>query len=92
MIFSSSVFLFLFFPIVLIIYFIIPERFIKIRNLWLLIMSLIFYAWGEPLHVFLMLLSIVFNYFLGLLVSRSRRKIYVGISCVYNLGILFVFK
>ena len=63
MVFSSIVFLFTFLPITLALYFVIPVR--RIRNIVLLIASLVFYAWGEPVYIFLMIFSIVFNYFLG---------------------------
>ena len=60
MVFSSIVFLFTFLPVVLILYFLVPKA---AKNVILLIASLIFYAWGEPVYVFLMLLSILLNYF-----------------------------
>ena len=58
MVFSSIVFIFMFLPAVMILYRFIPE---KMKNGLLLIASLIFYAWGEPVYVFLMIFSIVFN-------------------------------
>jgi alginate O-acetyltransferase complex protein AlgI len=69
MVFSSPVFLFLFLPIVLGIYFILP-RFM--RNCWLLVMSLLFYTWGEHLFTLVMLASIAMNYLSGLLIDRFR--------------------
>ena len=62
MVFSSMVFIFIFLPAVMILYRILPE---KLRNGLLLTASLIFYAWGEPVYVLLMMFSIVFNYFIG---------------------------
>ena len=59
MVFSSLLFLFRFLPIILLIYFIVPRRF---RNFILFVGSLIFYAWGEPIVVFLMILSILVHY------------------------------
>ena len=50
-----------FLPITLLLYFLIPERFLKVRNLWLLIASLIFYGWGEPKYIAVMAFSILFN-------------------------------
>ncbi|MGN0514346.1 MAG: MBOAT family O-acyltransferase [Lachnospiraceae bacterium] len=91
MVFSSAIFLFAFLPILLLVYFLIDR---KLRNIVLLIASLVFYAWGEPKNVFLMLLSITVNYFLGLLIERFEKgaKFFLVISIVYNLGMLFVFK
>lgn len=63
MIFSSIFFIFAFLPIVLLIYYLVP---MKLKNLFLLIVSLIFYAWGEPIYVVLMIFSIVINYVCGL--------------------------
>ena len=62
MVFSSITFLFLFLPIVLAVYYIVPE---KAKNIILLIASILFYAWGEPVYIVLMLLSIILNYFCG---------------------------
>ena len=62
MLFSSITFLFLFLPIVMAVYYIVPGRG---KNIVLLIASLFFYAWGEPVYVVLMILSILFNYFCG---------------------------
>ena len=69
-VFSNLVFLYVFLPIVLLSYFLVP-RFLK--NTMLLIASLFFYAWGEPTYVFLMLFSILMNYFFGLAVSKSEK-------------------
>ncbi|MGI5977338.1 MAG: MBOAT family O-acyltransferase [Candidatus Limivicinus sp.] len=98
MVFSNSVFLFLFLPIsVLVYYFLFALKInIKICNIWLLIISFIFYAWGEPVYVFLMILSITVNYLLGRWVEKyaktSKGKRIVAYACIYNLGQLFVFK
>ncbi len=77
MVFSSAAFLFLFLPVTLLLYY--PKLFYKNRekeiakkNLVLLAVSLVFYAWGEPLYVLLMMLSIVFNYFIGLDIEMHR--------------------
>ncbi len=93
MVFSSTVFLFLFLPIVLIVYYnpIIKAR--KFRNIFLLLASLLFYAYGEPIFVFFMLFSIIVNYFLGIKVAKSQyRKVYIKIAYIYNLFVLFIFK
>ncbi len=90
MVFSSSVFFMAFLPITLVLYFLIPERFLKVRNLWLLIASLIFYSWGEPKYIAVMAFSIVFNYVMGRLVSRSKALL---VFCLFgNLAILGFFK
>ena len=67
MLFSSLTFLFGFLPILLILYFILKKR--KYKNIVLLIFSLIFYAWGEPKYIFLMLLTILIVYIFGILID-----------------------
>lgn len=94
MIFSTNAFLFLFLPIVLIIYY---NPFIKKRefkNSFLVLASLGFYAWGEPVYVILMILSICMNYGFALLIGyfQKKRRIFLIVSLAGNLGILFVFK
>ena len=71
MVFSNLVFLFIFLPIVLTVYYISPR---KLKNIILLLASLVFYAWGEPTYVFLMLLSIAINYVFGLMVSDKSKN------------------
>ncbi|MFT3868119.1 MAG: MBOAT family protein [Nibricoccus sp.] len=93
MVFSSPLFLFLFLPLVML-GLILPR--LWMRNLWLLVFSLIFYAWGEVAFIFLMLASTVLNYFLGLWVDRenepARRKWAVTIAIILNIGTLGFFK
>ena len=94
MLFSSIVFLFTFLPAVLVLYYLLPERF---HNPVLLLASLIFYAWGEPVYIFLMLLSILFNYFSGLdiarnLTDRGLAKRSLIFNIVVNIAILGFFK
>ena len=93
MVFSNLVFLFLFLPIVLIVYFLAPTR---IRNTILLIASLLFYAWGEPKYVLLMLFAVFINYLFGLLVGTSLsdrwRRLVLILSILANLGILGFYK
>ena len=67
MVFSSLVFLFAFLPIALLLYFLVPRKW---RNFILLIISLIFYAWGEPIYIVLMLFSTLVDFIHGLLVER----------------------
>lgn len=94
MVFSSIVFLFTFLPITLILYYISPR---KMKNIVLLLISLIFYAWGEPVYVFLMMFTTVFDYLIGLLINKYRRnkikskRIFI-FAVLVNLGILGFFK
>ncbi len=97
MIFSSTLFLFIFLPLVLVIYYLIPKRFVMAKNVELLIASLLFYAWGEPKNVLLMIISIAANYGFGLLLakfdeSKKIRRLVLIVSIVFNLGMLFFFK
>ena len=93
MVFSSPIFLFLFLPVVLA-FCALPG--LRLRNSLLLIFSVIFYAWGEVLFVFLMLGSALVNHFLGRWVDRetepSRRKWAVGVAVALNIGTLAFFK
>mgnify|MGYP002767427904 CR=1 FL=1 len=94
MVFSSIPFLYYFLPAVLIIYFIAPKQ---LKNAVLLLSSLVFYAWGEPKYVFLMLVSIACGYIFGLLIEKSRSsakkaKLFLGISVAISLGFLLYFK
>lgn len=96
MIFSSIFFLFVFLPISLLLYYLIPWKF---KNTVLLLVSLVFYAWGEPIYILLMLFSIVFNYFSGIeidyyhkLRDRKNKKISFWFTVAVNLGILGFFK
>jgi alginate O-acetyltransferase complex protein AlgI len=94
MVFSSPLFLFLFLPVVLTLYALLPG--IRARNLCLLIVSLIFYAWGEVGFIFLLLGSTLANWFLGLRVDHeqdpARRKSAVTWAIVLNIGLLAFFK
>ena len=94
MLFSSNTFLFGFLPAVVVLYYLCPRR---CRNVLLLVSSLIFYGWGEPKYVLLMLVSILLNYFCGLAAAwqqsrqRSTRGVLV-LGVVLNLGMLGFFK
>ncbi len=72
MVFSSEIFLFVFLPCVLVIYYALLRNTRKLKNIFLLAASLFFYAWGEPIHVFLMIGTILLNWFFGILVDRLR--------------------
>ena len=90
MVFSSLTFISIFLPIVFLIYTLIPGN--QIKNIILLIASLLFYAYGEPVYVLLMIVSILMNYILGLLCSAKKSKIYIMLAIILNLGILAFFK
>lgn len=92
MVFSQTTFLFLFLPIVLIAYYNPFFKSTVFKNVILVISSILFYAWGEPIYVLLMLASIIINWIFGLLANGKSGKIFVGLSVVFNIGILFVFK
>ena len=93
MVFSSIVFLFRFLPLFFLLYYLVPER---MKNLILFLGSLIFYAWGEPVYVLLMLFSTVVDYVHGRLLERLRgkrgAKLVLLSSVVINLGVLCFFK
>ena len=97
MLFSSTIFLFSFLPAVILGYYIIPRRWREGRNLFLLAASLLFYAWGEPSFVLVMLASIFANYVFGLWVDGCMRKsksprFALFTAAAANLALLFVFK
>ena len=94
MVFSSPLFLLLFLPFVLAVYFVLPG--LRLRNHWLLLASLFFYAWGEPGFILLLLGSTLINFGLGKWVERSekisRRKQVVALAVAVNIGFLAFFK
>lgn len=93
MVFSSLVFLFVFLPVILILYYISSNKY---KNYLLLIASLFFYAWGEPTYVLIMILSIIVNYICGLLVEENKKTIIkkfgLILAIVFNILMLGVFK
>ena len=90
MLFNSLTFLLLFFPIVFFLYFSLP---LKFKNVFLIIISLIFYAWGEPFYVFLLIALIVVNYRFSLSLSESKnKKIILIFSIMINVLVLGFFK
>lgn len=94
MLFSSLIFLFYFLPLVLLGNLLVPERF---KNLFLLIASLIFFAWGGVSNTIVFIVSILINYFSGLLIARNeknerKKKLVFIISIILNLGILCFYK
>ena len=94
MIFSSNIFLFAFLPCVLLGYALLPRT--GLRNVWLLAVSLLFYAWGEHFYVLLMLGSIALNYVCALLLQHWRghvlSRVFLWIAVIANLGLLAFFK
>ena len=94
MVFSSLVFLCVFLPTVFLLYTIIPVH--KVRNGLLIVFSLVFYAYGEPIYVFLMIISSLVNFlcalFIGKSETKSRKKLFLIIAVALNLGTLAVFK
>ena len=94
MVFNSIFFIFCFLPVFMMIYYLVPG---KLRNLLLFLGSLIFYAWGEPVYVILMLFSSIFNYYMGTELERlyyddRKQKINLIFSIIINLAVLVFFK
>lgn len=92
MVFSSLIFLFFFLPSVLACYYLVPEKYIRLRNCVLLVFSLGFYFYGEPRRIWIMFLSIFINYVFGLLMRCKYRKPLLALCIACNLGILGLFK
>ena len=97
MLFSSTTFIFIFLTLLLILYF--PIKNIKYRNIILLIFSLIFYSWGEPKYILLMLLTILIVYIFGILIDKFDRekkltlkKLSLILCIILVLGSLIYFK
>ncbi len=94
MVFADLFFLYCFLPLCLICYFIAKK--LKTKNLVLIIFSLVFYAWGEPLYVLLLLFSAAMNWFMGLRIGQNRDtkkgKIMLGVTIAVNIGFLVIFK
>ncbi|MCR6513322.1 MBOAT family protein [Clostridium sp. LY3-2] len=94
MVFSSLVFLFRFLPLAFIAYFITPNKY---KNFVLLIFSLVFYSFGEGRYFFVMLSSVFIDYFMSRLIDKNRdnekkKRLFLIMSLVFNLGLLFYFK
>ncbi len=96
MLFSTGIFIFLFLPLVILGYYVLPGR--RLKNLFLLLASLAFYAYGEPSFVFVMILSIVVNYFVGLLINlfnkknKKLSKAFLILGLLFNLSLIFIYK
>lgn len=93
MVFSSTIFLFLFLPVLLVLYY-IPHSSRTWKNAVLLAFSLFFYAWGEPIFVFVMVFSILLNWYLVLLMEKhsSHKKIWLTVIIVFDILLIGVFK
>ena len=91
MLFSSTTFVFMFLPIVLLLYLISKK---ELHNPILLIASIIFYAWGEPKYLAIMLLTIITNYYGAIFVEKADKykKLILGLTILINLGFLVYFK
>ena len=91
MVFSSLTFLFAFLPVSLLLYYVVPGKW---KDVVLFAVSLLFYAWGEPVYVFLMLYSIILNYRMGLAMERhpEQKKQTMIFAVVLNLAMLGFFK
>lgn len=90
MLFSSPVFVFLFLPIVFLVNLKLPH---KLSNFWLLIASLLFYAWGEPIYILLMIVSSIINFFLAKFIAkRNHSTFWLWMTIIFNIGLLGIFK
>ncbi len=99
MLFTSTVFMYLFLPITLFVYYVFLRKSRMLQNIFLLFVSLFFYGWGEPKFVLVMLMSIVANYIFALFVDRFKKKdkkilcrLTIALTVVANLSILFIYK
>lgn len=92
MVFSSFSFLFAFLPLTLFCYFIVPQKFTKIKNVVLLIVSLVFYLLGEIRYFWVMILSVTTNYLFTLFMNEKNKKVLLILSVVFNVGLLGFFK
>lgn len=94
MVFSSLIFIFLYLPVVLFVYYITPKTY---RNVLLLLFNIVFYGWGEPVFILIMIFSTLINYIFGLLIEMNRKnnnmaKVILVISILVNIGLLGFFK
>ena len=92
MVFSSLIFLFFFLPAALFCYYIVPQKFIRVRNAVLLLFSLFFYFYGEPRLIGMLIFSILMNYLFGLSMRSTYRKPLLILCVIANLSLLGVFK
>lgn len=90
MVFSSAVFLFIFLPVVLFVHTVVKNT--TARNIFLIAASLVFYAFGEPVYVLLMIGSVALNYLFGRVLAVHKNKAVLAVAVIINIGLLFVFK
>ena len=90
MVFSSGVFLFIFMPVVIILHTIIKN--ITVRNIILIVASLVFYSFGEPVYILLLLTSVALNFFFGRILGRKKSRGILAFAVAINLAMLVVFK
>ncbi len=89
MVFSSATFLFVFLPLTLITYFVINDH---LKNYWLLFVSIVFFAWTQLGYLWIIIASILINYFFALIISKRKSKILLITAVALNLSLLFYFK
>lgn len=89
MLFSSPIFIFAFLPLVYLVNLKLP---LKASNVFLTFVSLLFYAWGEPVYIILLVSSVTINYYLTRMMMRFHKKLFFTISIIFNMGLLVVFK
>ena len=96
MVFASGIFLFMFMPVTLVGYWLLRNKSVQVRNVFLLIMSIGFYLESGLKELILLLMSVIVNYTMAFLIAKYDKtilkKIFFIISLVYNIGMLFVFK
>ena len=90
MVFSSAVFLFIFLPVVLIAHTIVKNT--TARNWLLIVASLVFYAFGEPVYILLLIGSVIFNYIMGRIIYHYHKKWILALSVAANLSLLVIYK
>ncbi len=91
MVFSSTLFLFIFFPVTILGYYLIPGR---AKNYWLLALSLVFFGWLQPQFLWVILFNVCINYFGAVLIHRfpNRKKLFLVLAIAFNLAVLFYYK
>lgn len=94
MLFPSQIFLFLFLPLVLILYYVLRPLGRRVQNSILLVASLFFYGWGEPYFLAVMVLSICINYIMGILLEAfpTKKRAVLAATLIFNIGLLYIFK
>ena len=97
MLFSSTVFIYYFLPVALFVYYLVFRKKRFLQNIFLFLASLFFYGWGEPEFVFIMILSIIVNWFFGLTIDEKKddhslSKLLVALDAAFNVAVLFLFK